>query len=519
VTAARPNILFIMADQMAAPALRLYGGKVARTPHLDALAQTGLAFSNAYCASPLCAPSRVAMLTGQLASRVGAFDNASEFRASVPTFAHYLRLAGYRTCLSGKSHFIGPDQLHGFEERVTTDIYPADFGWVPDWERPDRRIDWWYHNMLSVVQAGICERSNQLDFDDEVAFHASRKLYELARQPDGRPFFLTVSFTHPHDPYAIRKEYWDRYRDDEIDPPAAVVPADRLDPHSVRLRRVSDMDRYDITPERIARARHAYYGAMAYVDDRVGELMRILDSTGRRGDTIVIFTSDHGDMLGEHGLWYKMTWFEWAARVPLIVNWPGQIRQGFEASPVSHLDLLPTLVEIARDGKAGDYAEAPDGTSLTDLFGKPGAPGARTVIGDYCGEGAAAPLVMIRRGAYKFVRSPGDPDQLYDLSADPLELANRAGDPALAGIAADFTAEAERRWDFADLHARVIASQRRRRLVHDAAMTGRHTSWDFQPYQDAGLQYMRNHLDLNELEARARYPAPPIPAPDGPDRR
>ncbi|MFQ5958664.1 MAG: sulfatase-like hydrolase/transferase, partial [Alphaproteobacteria bacterium] len=175
-----PNILFVMADQMAAPALPAYGHRVVKAPNLDALAADGVVFDNAYCNAPLCAPSRFSTFAGQLPSRIGAFDNAAEFPASVPTIAHYLRAMGYQTCVAGKMHFVGPDQLHGFEERLTTDIYPADFGWTPDWKREGERLSW-YHDILSVVEAGPCERSLQIDFDDEVAFQSVRKIYDIAR--------------------------------------------------------------------------------------------------------------------------------------------------------------------------------------------------------------------------------------------------------------------------------------------------------------------------------------------------
>ena len=183
----RPNILFIMADQLTPSALPFYGNRVVDAPYLSSLAEGGVVFENAYCNSPLCAPSRASLMTGQLPSRLGAFDNAAPFSADTPTLAHYLRAAGYQTCLAGKMHFAGPDALHGFEERLTTDIYPADFGWTPDWQNPERPS--WYHNLLSVVQAGRCATSNQLEFDEEVAFQAVRKLYSLAQ--GARPFFLT----------------------------------------------------------------------------------------------------------------------------------------------------------------------------------------------------------------------------------------------------------------------------------------------------------------------------------------
>ena len=511
----RPNILFIMADQMAGPALPVYGHPVVKAPNITALAESGVVFDSAYCNSPLCAPSRFSMMAGQLPSRIGAYDNAAEFPAGIPTFAHYLRVLGYRTCLSGKMHFVGPDQLHGFEERLTTDIYPSDFGWTPDWQRPELRPSW-YHNMLSVVQAGTCQTSNQLDFDEEVAFHAVRKIYDLARDEDARPFFLLVSFTHPHDPFAITPEYWNRYSHDEIDMPAvAPIPFDQLDPHSQRLYHVCAMDEYRQTEARVRNARHAYYGAISYVDDKVGQLLQALRAADLQDDTIIVFVSDHGEMLGERGMWYKMSFFEWSARVPIIFHAPGWFPHHRVDQHVSLLDLLPTLVEIAGDGAPPEYADALDGRSLLPLLQGQAKGAAGAVLGEMLGEGAIAPLVMIRRGQYKYVYSPPDPDQLFDLDVDPHELQNLAGRPEHEAVRQAFNAEVMNRWDFEGLYPEIIASQQRRRLVHQASMTGHHKAWDFQPCQDASQRYMRNHLDLNVLERMARYPSPQVPPPDG----
>ena len=245
---AKPNILFVMADQLAAQFLPFHGHPLVKTPNLSRLAAEGVVFENCYSTSPLCAPARATVMNGLLPSRTGVYDNAAEFPSSIPTWAHYLRLAGYKTCLSGKMHFVGPDQLHGLEERLTTDIYPADFGWTPDWRLRQERIDWWYHNMTRVLQPGIAEITNQLEFDDEVAFLAIRKIYDYVRFEPDKPFCLMASFTHPHDPYAARKKFWDLYRDEDIDLPA-VPRMDRadLDPHSQRLYDVSAMDDYTVT--------------------------------------------------------------------------------------------------------------------------------------------------------------------------------------------------------------------------------------------------------------------------------
>lgn len=191
----RPNILYIMADQMSAPLLKMYNpDSRIKTPNLDKLAERSVQFDSAYCPSPLCAPSRMSMISGQLPMKIGAYDNAAQIGSDVLTYAHYLRLQGYQTALAGKMHFIG-DQLHGYEKRLTSDIYPGDFGWCVDWDEPDTRLEW-YHNASSILQAGVCVRSNQLDYDEEVLFKSKRFLYEHVRQDEGRPFCLTVRCTN-----------------------------------------------------------------------------------------------------------------------------------------------------------------------------------------------------------------------------------------------------------------------------------------------------------------------------------
>jgi choline-sulfatase len=499
----KPNILIIMADQLGALALPAYGNHIAKTPHLDGLAEHGVVFRNAYCNSPLCGPSRYVFMSGRMPSAIGAYDNAVEFPATLPSFAHHLRLAGYRTILSGKMHFCGPDQMHGFEERLTTDIYPADFGWTPDWTDFGTRPDW-YHDMSSVRNAGLCVRTNQMDFDDEVIFNARRKLFDMARQDDGRPFCLVVSLTHPHDPFAMTEEYWNRYRRDEIDMPRIRPNLATLDPHARRLRHVSNMDREPVSEANIRDARHAYYAAISYVDDQAGLLLDTLRQCSLTESTVTLVTADHGEMLGEHGLWYKMNFFENASRIPLIVHAPGWFRRATVTASVSSLDILPTLVDIAHGGAMPDYQVPVDGHSLLPhLAGTGGRDG---VFGEYMGEGAIAPLVMIRRGAYKFIHSPADPDQLFDLGADPDEVVNLAPLPETAALVAAFREEVGRRWDLRAIHEDVLASQRRRRFINNALRQGRYRHWDFQPVIDASEQYMRNHLKLGELESRARFP-------------
>ena len=498
-----PNILILMADQLTAGALPCYGNQVAKTPFLDRLARDGVVFEQAYCNSPLCAPSRMAFMSGRLPSATGGYDNAAEFPSQLPTFAHYLRLAGYRTILAGKMHFCGPDQMHGFEERLTTDIYPADYNWTPDWERPEDRPDW-YHSMESVTQAGPCVRTNQVDFDEEVGFAARQKLHDIARGGDRRPFCMVVSMTHPHDPFTIPEPYWSRYGDDEIDMPRVAAPTCPADPHSGRLRHVSGMDLQEVTAAQVRAARHAYYGAVSYFDDQAGAMLETLRQVRLAEDTVVIVVADHGEMLGERGLWFKMSFFEPSCRVPLIVHAPGRFAPRQVGASVSLVDVLPTLSALANAGQEPEYATPLDGKSLLPHLET--GEGHDEVLGEYLGEGAAAPIVMIRRGRHKFIHSPGDPDQLYDLRDDPDELRNIAAERPDDPLIAQFRAEIAARWDLQRLRADVIASQRRRRFVAAALRQGTQAAWDFQPVRDARQQYIRSHKTLEELEAMARFP-------------
>src|SRR5687767_3893352 len=252
-------------------------------------------------------------------------------------------------------HFVGPDQLHGFEERLTTDVYPADLAWTPDWRRPVGDRLPWYHTMESVVTPGRCEASMQLDYDAEVTFHSERMIRDLARERG--PFFLVVSFTNPHDPWEIPGRYWDRYDREAIDAPRVpAIPLSRADPHSRRLREMIGVDEAALSPEGIRTARHAYYAAISYVDERIGDVLAALRATGLDGETIVVVTSDHGEMLGERGLWYKMSFFESSVRVPLIVSASGRLAARRVAQPVSLLDVAPTLLELAAHPRTGELA-------------------------------------------------------------------------------------------------------------------------------------------------------------------
>lgn len=516
----RPNFLFIMADQMAGLSLPMYGHHIVKTPHLEGLAEHGTTFLNAYCNNPICAPSRFSMMAGQLSSRIEAYDNAAEFPASIPTFAHYLRALGYRTCLSGKMHFVGPDQLHGFEERLTTDIYPSDFGWTPNWLLDTQPYAPSVMSMRSVVEAGLCERSLQLDYDDDVGFKAVQQLYDYARNLEDQPFFLTVSFTHPHNPYTITKEYWDRYDHDKIDMPSVPhIPVEQRDAWSKRYYYLIRQDEHRVTDEMIRTARHAYYGMISYVDDQVGRLLRALERTNLKDNTIVIFAADHGDMMGERGMWYKFNPYEWSIRVPLIVRALDGMRGRVEPKTVSLVDLLPTILDLATDGNPPAVVDPIDGRSMKKLL-HDGADSnwPDEAMVEFTAEGTYAPCLILRHGVYKYVYCETDPGMLFNLEQDPGELHNLCGQAKHADIEQQMRSEILKRWDPKSLRDKIIASQQRRLFVQDVLLTGKRSPWDFQPYRDSSKQFVRSSKDTSTTATKglARLPYVPPTPPDFP---
>lgn len=443
------------------------------------------------------------MMSGLLPSRVGGYDNAPEFSAAIPTFAHYLRLAGYLTCLSGKMHFAGPDQLHGYEQRLTTDIYPSDFGWTPNWSEPDAKVT--FQDMQNVLETGPCLRSLQIDYDDDVAIQADRWLFDRARDKHDQPFMLTVSFTSPHDPYVAQPEFWDLYQDDEIDLPT--VPAfdpTQYDAHSARIFEHYSIGKASVSEKDLKRLRHGYYASIEYIDSKIKMLLRTLEDTGLDKNTIVVFASDHGDMMGERGLYYKKTFFEWSMRVPLIFWAPSRFKARRVSQPVSLLDLLPTFCEL---GEISDTVLESDGDSLLALItadhdgSRPDSD--RIIAAEFLAEGVFEPTFMLRNNRYKLMYAENDPPLLYDMQEDPDELTNLASVSEHESVVRQLSELARDTWDTAALRSVIIRDQNRRRLIDQAHKRGKAPVWDYQPVVDASQQYVRAGKWTVEVEAGA----------------
>ncbi|MFT7529443.1 MAG: choline-sulfatase [Gammaproteobacteria bacterium] len=498
----KPNIVVIQADQLSALALSLYGG-FCKTPTLDKLAANSVVFENAYCNYPLCAPSRLSMMTGRLTSDIGAYDNAAELPSAIPTFAHYLRNAGYHTCLSGKMHFIGADQHHGFEERLTTEIYPAGFDWLPDWES---KVQAFVPIRNTIERAGVSAWNMQLAYDEDVTAQATRKIYEYARDP-GQPFCLTVSLTHPHPPFLTTPEYWERYGETEVPAPrVSRLPDESLDPHSVRCRRLIGVLDDDVDANMISASRRAYCGMVSYFDDKLKQVIEALNAADLLDNTAIFVVADHGEMLGERGLWAKDCFFEWAMRIPVIAKIPG-INGGKRLNGnVSLLDLTPTLLELA--GVSADQIVTPmHGNSLNGVIAGTTTDWPDHALAEYSAEAAEAPMVMIRRGAYKYVHAAGDPSMLYDLQSDPDELVNLSDNPSQVNRVAKFSDEVNARWDLNAMDVNIRQSQRQRKLVSLALAKGRQEIWDYEPQPDYSKLYVRDPGGAELTDRKVRVAA------------
>ncbi|NKB70519.1 MAG: sulfatase-like hydrolase/transferase [Candidatus Latescibacteria bacterium] len=470
----RPNILFIVSDQMVAALTGAYGHPVVQTPHLNRLAAEGVRFDSAYTPFPLCSPGRACFMTGRHASNIGAWDNGALLKADQPTFAHYLSEAGYDAVLSGKMHFVGPEQQHGFRQRLTTDIYSSDFTWVkPEWiaikEAKGENCEAVMADRSSYNAGGytgdgvqINNWHNALSYDEETHFRALEYLRAQGRR-QGDPFLLCASYHHPHEPFHPPQEYWDMYEGADIAIPE--FPANLDDTYSLldqNLNAYHGTRRFNLRdPDGLYRLRRAYYGLVTYMDRKVGELLDALDETGQADNTVVVFASDHGDMLCEKEMVQKRCFYEWSARVPLIARFPDKWKAGAICNtPVNLIDLLPTFCELANAPTALPY----DGDSLLGIIDGNDADRPTFVQAH---EAVGVPCIMVRQGPYKYNYIHGHAAQLFNLDEDPGEWKNLCGNPAHAKMEQALRKLVLDQFDPDIMASENLESLHRRRLIRD----------------------------------------------------
>lgn len=446
-TSVRPNILYIMSDQHGRRVLGCYGNKEVRTPSLDGLADRGIVFDAAYCPSPICVPSRMSALTGQWPHQQECWTLRDHLGTHRPTWAHSLGASGYHPVLIGRMHSVGPDQYHGFVRRYAYEPGPhwpgvprQDLGVLNGTQGP---------SVASIERSGRGQSAYQL-VDEEVCNIACDWIAGVGRERslDG-PFCLMLGFTLPHCPFVARSEDYDLY-DGRISPPV-LPPPDPVTEHPVlaRWRSVCGIDNPD--PKAVVRARTAYYGLVTRTDILVGRVLDALDEAKLSENTLVIYTSDHGEQLGEHGHWWKNTFYEDSVAVPLILAWPGWLPEGERRSHIVNLvDIGATLIEAV----GAPELPGSNGRSLLDIATDPNGPWVNRTFSEYVTRAEAewtGPEAtrqrMIRDGRWKLVVVDGHRPMLFDLETDPDELNDLAEDPAHEYVRDELETRTRADWD------------------------------------------------------------------------
>ncbi|MFW5856874.1 MAG: sulfatase-like hydrolase/transferase [Planctomycetota bacterium] len=448
----QPNILFIISDEHSPNTIGCYGADYAITPNLDRLAAGGTLFENAYCNHAICVPSRNTLMSGLQSHHIGAYDNGAPLASDLPTWAHMLSRAGYRAVLDGKMHFLGPDQLHGFQDHWNEEpAQVAGFRWG---EENGNATGYRY---FTTVHA-LGDPSEHRNWEREEQIRADAIDF-LQQQDDASPFCLTVGFNHPHYPMVCSKKALALYDDVEIPDP---VGSEGLNPWH-RHWGEPIWGFHKMTGDEVAASRKAYLAMVTMLDGWVGEILDTLQARGLAENTVVVYTTDHGDMWGEHGLWAKSVFYEDSAHVPLIIAGEGLgLRAGQRVTtPVSLLDLYPTFRDLAG---ITDWDVPLDGRSLVPaLRGEP-LPDA-PVFCEYYGCDIKGPQRMVRYGEYKLCYYHRQGIELFHLPTDPKETRNLAADPAHQEALGDLLRMLMEGWDPERIAAEVRVSQNRRTLL------------------------------------------------------
>lgn len=419
------NVLCLVSDQHTRRILGAYGNIAVDTPNLDALAANGTLFTRAYCASPICVPSRAGMATGRPVHQLGNWDNAHPYTGrEAASWGHRLVSQGYPVTTIGKLHYSSANDPTGFPDQRLP-MHVTEGGGVRGLlrgEMPPAKS-----SREHVLNAGPGE-SEYTGYDRAIAAEAVRWLHDEAAQHK-EPWVLFVSFVSPHFPLLVPEPYWQRYADRELPMPVAYRREQwSRHPAVVAQRRMQSHDE-EFDSDTIRSALAAYYGLVTFLDDHIGRVLQALRESGLSRSTRVIYTSDHGELLGEHGLWWKSSMYEGSVGVPLIVSGPGVPTGHRCRTPVSLLDLFPTIVQGTGAHLTREDADLP-GRSLWELANEPDDE-SRFVFSEYHATYSTTGTYMTisHRGRYKYVHHVGMPPQLFDLADDPHELHDLAAHP------------------------------------------------------------------------------------------
>ena len=451
------NILFILSDQHRAQALGSRGDPLVRTPHLDKLAAEGVTFTNAYCNNPLCSPSRCSLITGQYSRDIGIYENQDILEPNGVTFPRVLNAAGYRTCLIGKHHFNG-EQFHGFQDRPYGDFFGQ--AHQPD---PRRKPEFGESGLGGLVDnSGPTEIPLAMTQTEICVAEAVKWLQIHTTVSSSQPFCLCVNFDKPHFPLRPPASFFEHY---EGKVPVPALPPGYYERAVPIVRKAIDV--FGQSGHDEARALASYYGCIEWVDDAVGRLLAVLDYLDLRKDTLVIYSSDHGELGGDHGAWNKSLFFEASARVPLIMAGPAVAKPGATCElPVGLIDLFPTFCEVAQRAVPEQCA----GESLLPLLSpehhatwKRDAIFSETVF--YGNPDLAG--CMIRTGPWKYSYYLDGSEELYNMKEDPGEWNNLASQASLSAIATELRRRVVEFWEPERQMARVLNAPKVKRQKHN----------------------------------------------------
>ena len=446
-TPVQPNIIFVLSDQHNPLIIGNHGDPFVRTPNLDRLTAEGTALDNCYCGSPLCVPSRSALLSGLLPHRTGIFTNFQALPSDQTTFVHALAIAGYDTVLAGRMHFVGPDQRHGFAERLVGDITPSTIGVGYDNYGVLRGTTG--QNRVAATKSGP-GRSAVLQYDEAVLAAACGYLEQRAET--SKPLFMTVGFYGPHCPFVCPHDLFEHYY--ETLPHPEPLDDMRGALHPAVEKWLSNRGILDLDLDTIHRARAAYYGLIELMDQYVGRLRETIAATIGSENTLIIYSSDHGDMAGDKGMFWKSNMYEGSVRVPAIFHLPDAIPAGRRITGLtSLLDFGPTLIELA----GAPALPLADGQSIwPQLTGDKEIDPDRVVLsmcGDLKGD---LPSAMVRQGPWKLIdhHSYATP-QLFNLEDDPHEQMDLGDSESHAEVKQALYQELNQVWDGAAVHEHV----------------------------------------------------------------
>ena len=419
------NLLFILSDNHNRAFSGAYGHPQAVTPHLDALAARGATFDAAYAASPLCCPSRAALATGRFPHQTGYWDNAIAYDGRVTSWMRRLRDQGHEVVSVGKLHFQGSGNDNGFsEERLAMHILDGKGG-VSMLLRgfDDEHVNKGQFE-LYMERSGVGEAPYQ-PFDRRITESAVEWLAGRRRRGGDKPFVLFVSYPSPHPPFSVPAEFWEAIDEAGVRLPTGWRPEERSEhPADRHLRHI--MDTGPLTDEaKMRRIQAGYLALIAHLDAEIGKLLQGLEAAGFTEDTRVLYTSDHGDLVGQKGLLGKSCLYEGAIGVPLIVAGPGIPAGRRVVQIASHVDLFPTIVESVGGRLEADDADLPGRSLWPALLGREAAVRG---FAEYHAAGSKAGMFMLRDGRWKLIHHVGMPAQFFDLEADPDELSDLGPD-------------------------------------------------------------------------------------------